>query len=585
MNRQKTEVRNIAVVGAGIVGVPMAAMLADPGVNGDAPADCRVMVIQRNSPTSGWKVEAINNGKSPIGGIEPELDRIVAEARARGRLAASHDYADLRDADVILICVQTDKKGFGPDYGPLEDAVNRIAESLKKRRSGKIPLVIFESTLAPTSMATWVTDHFRQHGFFDGRNILLGNSPNRVMPGRLVERIRESDKAVGGLNPLTPKLIGSLYSRIVKNGKLHLTNSLTAELVKTLENSYRDVRIAYSAEIARACEERDIDYYRVREEVNQRLAWSDQASTALSAVPTGGLLIPTVGVGGHCLPKDGILLLWRQIESGSDMSASLILEARRINDESPSVTLSLIERHFGDLAGKSIALMGTAYRSNSEDTRNSPTLVLAALLLKKGSKVTLHDPYVKQNDQNLMRSRLTRHFTGDLDRVLGKAEILVFCAAHRVYHEDLGLILRAAPRLKHIFDGCNLFSQTGIPVTGVSLKGFGKGRGKPPGGFLAYACQGFRTMEKGFANEIESFIRFANERYAQDKFNRADFKRVKAIAETCVTGCRVADPGPVEGPAAWGGFSSRLVQKAVQAGSTEKGLTKTGRQNRKNPKT
>jgi UDP-N-acetyl-D-mannosaminuronic acid dehydrogenase len=563
MNRLKAEVLNIAVVGAGIVGVPMAAMIADPGVDRDGLSDCRVTVIQRNSPTSGWKVEAINSGKSPIGGIEPELDRIVAEARTRGRLAASHDYADLSDADAILICVQTDKKGFGPDYGPLEDAVNQTAESLKKRKSGKIPLVIFESTLAPTSMATWVTERFGRHGFIDGRNVLLGNSPNRVMPGRLVQRIRESDKAVGGLNPSTPKLIESLYSRIVKNGKLHLTNSLTAEIVKTLENSYRDVRIAYSAEIARACEERDIDYYQVRDAVNQRLAWSDGASSGLNEVPSGGLLIPTVGVGGHCLPKDGILLLWRLIESGIDTSASLILEARRINDESPSVMVSLIERYFGDLAGKSIALLGTAYRSDSEDTRNSPTLVLAELLLKKGSKLTLHDPYVKQNDQNLMRSRLAGHFTQSLEKALGKADLLVFCAGHRVYREGFGSILRAAPRLQHIFDGCNLLGRPDSPAKDISFRAFGRGRNRPPLEFVDAVHRGFRAMETGFANEIDSFIRFANERYASDEFNRADFQKVKAIAETCTTGCLLANPGRVEGPAGLDGFSSRLVQKAA----------------------
>jgi len=551
----KAEIQNIAVVGAGIVGVPMAALLAEAGH--------RVVVIQRASPTSGWKVDAINRGKSPIGGIEPELDRIVAEAHARGRLTASSDYTDLSQADAILICVQTDKKGFGPDYGPMEDAVHRTAEALRRRRSEKIPLVIFESTLAPTSMATWVADLFGRHGFADGRTILLGNSPNRVMPGRLVERIRRSDKVAGGLDPRTPELIRSLYAPIVRNGKLHLTNSLTAEIVKTLENAYRDVRIAYSAEIARACEGRDIDYYRIRDDVNRRLAWSDMASEDSSEIPTGGLLIPTVGVGGHCLPKDGILLLWRQIESGRDMSSSLILEARRINDESPAVTISLIERRSGDIAGKTLALMGTAYRPDSEDTRNSPTLVLARLLLAKGADVVLHDPYVKKDDQNLRESRLTGHFTRDLDKALRKADLLVFCAAHRAYREDLGSILQAAPRLKHIFDGCNLLSLTNSPDKNIAFQGFGRGRNRPPLEFVEAVYSGFRAMETGFANEIDSFIRFANDCYALDEFNRADFEKVKAIAETCTTGCLLAGPGPVEEPAGWDGFSSRLVQKAV----------------------
>jgi UDP-N-acetyl-D-mannosaminuronic acid dehydrogenase len=549
-------IQNIAVVGAGIVGVPMAALLAEAGH--------RVVVIQRASPTSGWKVDAINRGKSPIGGIEPHLDRIVAEAQGRGRLTASHDYANLSEADAILICVQTDKKGFGPDYGPLEDAIHRTAEVLKRRRSGKIPLVIFESTLAPTSMATWVTGLFSQHGFVDGRTIFLGNSPNRVMPGRLVERIRIADKVAGGLDPRTPKLIHSLYSPIVRNGTIHLTNSLTAEIVKTLENTYRDVRIAYSAEIVRACEEWGIDYYLIRDEVNRRLAWSDVASEASSEVPTGGLLIPTIGVGGHCLPKDGILLLWRQIESGRDMSSSLILEARRINDESPAVTISLIERRSGNVAGKTIALMGTAYRPDSEDTRNSPTLVLANLLLAKGAEVVLHDPYVKKDDQNLRGSRLTRHFTRDLDEALKKADLLVFCVGHCVYRDDLDSILRAAPKLKHIYDGCNLLGRTDTPAKDISFQAFGRGRNRPQLEFVDAVYNGFRMIETGFANEIDSFIRFANDRYVSNAFNRADFEIVKGIAETCTTGCLLANPGPVEGPASWDGFSPRLVQKAAQ---------------------
>mgnify|MGYP002386864553 FL=1 len=556
MSVRRENGQDIAVVGAGIVGVPMAALLAEAGH--------RVVVIQRASPTSGWKVAAINAGRSPIGGIEPGLDAIVAEAHAGGRLRASPDYAELAEADAILICVQTDKKGFGPDYGPLEDAVDRTAEALKARRSGTLPLVVFESTLAPTSMATWVADRFAGHGFADGRSVLLGNSPNRVMPGRLVERIRNSDKVAGGLDPRTPRLIHALYAPVVRNGTLHLTNSLTAEIVKTLENAYRDVRIAFSAEIARACEERDIDYYLVRDEVNRRLAWGDGASAPSAEVPTGGLLIPTIGVGGHCLPKDGILLLWRLIESGADMSSSLILEARRINDEAPAEAVRLIERDSGSVAGKRLALLGTAYRPDSEDTRNSPTLVLAGLLTAMGADVTLHDPYVKKDDQNLKAAGLTGKFTRELGEALGKADGLVFCAAHRVYREDLGSIVRAAPALGHIFDGCNLLGRMESPAERASFHGFGRGRSSPPEEFLEDTERGFRAVETGFANEVDSFIRFANGRYVADEFNTVEYKRVKAIAETCTTGCLMADPGPVEMPAGWDGILPRLVQKAAR---------------------
>src|SRR5690606_8722575 len=137
---------------------------------------------------SGWKVDAINSGKSVIGGIEPELDTITQEAVKTGLLSASHDFNELSDADVILVSIQTDKTegGFEPDYGPMFGGLEKLGEALQKRPEGKVPVVIFESTLAPTTMDTLFREHFQKYGLQEGRDILLGNSPNRVMPGRLV---------------------------------------------------------------------------------------------------------------------------------------------------------------------------------------------------------------------------------------------------------------------------------------------------------------------------------------------------------------------------------------------------------------
>ena len=216
----------------------------------------------------------------------------------------------------------------------------------------------------------------RSHGLVEGKDILLGNSPNRVMPGRLVERVAASDKIIAGLHPETPGLIRRIYSRIVTKGKLHATNSMTAEVVKTLENAYRDVRIAYAAEVVRYCDAQDIDFFALRDPVNTLAKQQDTASSDPQAVPSGGLLVPMLGVGGHCLPKDGMLLWWRALEAGEDNSRSLILESRRINDESPAETLRLAERGVRQPQGRRVALLGAAYRGNSEDTRNSPTLLL-----------------------------------------------------------------------------------------------------------------------------------------------------------------------------------------------------------------
>jgi len=280
-------VEKIGVIGPGIVGMPMAAMLAYSKIRIGQNKPAEVVVVQRKSNTSGWKVKSINEGKSVIGGIEPELDRLVETAVKDGILSASDDYNILVDADVILVCVQTDKKGLEPDYGPLFEALTNTAEVLQNKKAGKKPLIIIESTLGPSSMESIIKPFFAKYGLIEGKDIYLGNSPNRVMPGRLVERIKRSDKLVAGLNPSTPQMISEIYSNIVTEGTLYKTNSLTAEVVKTFENAYRDVRIAFSAEIANYCDFNNINFYSVRDKVNTLLHQEDKASNSPNEVPSG----------------------------------------------------------------------------------------------------------------------------------------------------------------------------------------------------------------------------------------------------------------------------------------------------------
>lgn len=564
-------VKKIAVIGPGIVGMPMAALLAHARIceGGDQPAT--VTVIQRNSGTSGWKVGAINEGRSPIGGIEPDLDRVVAESVAAGLLNASHDYEAARDADVILVCTQTDKKGLEPDYGPLFEALDGLAAVLKHRPAGNVPMVIFESTLAPSTMATLVRDLFARHGLVEGRDVLLGNSPNRVMPGRLVERVASSDKIVAGLHPDTPGLIARLYARIVTQGTLHQTNSMTAEVVKTLENAYRDVRIAYATEVAQHCDAAGIDFFALRDQVNTRMNDSDAASSNPNAVPSGGLLVPTVGVGGHCLPKDGILLWWRALEAQQDTQRSLILEARRINDASPAHTIALAERAFGALAGRKVALLGAAYRFNSEDTRNSPTLSLARQLIDSGAIVSIHDPYVYATDQNLKRTGLTPAFSRDIAAVLADAEVAFLCTGHRVYIDDRETMLAMASKLVGVVDACNLWRAEDLAARGIGYTGIGRGTAAPDAALVDLVSEGFRAVETGVANEVSGLVDFLNQRYATDGFNQVRFSEVQRIAGTCVTGCRIVDAALVKTPMA-GRSPATLVSRmaavaAVGAGA------------------
>lgn len=556
------KVEKIVVIGAGIVGIPMAAALADARVKIASEIPAEVVLVQRDSPTSGWKVEAINQGISPLGHTEPDLKRVVERSVSAGLLRATSDYAEAGDADVILICVQTDKKGLEPDYGPLLEALGSLVQALKEKPQHKLPLIIFESTLAPTTMQTLIVNYFEKSGLKNGKDIQLGNSPNRVMPGFLLERIRKSDKLIGGLEVETPELIRNLYSHIVTEGKLHVTNSVTAEIVKTLENASRDVRIAYSAEVCRFCDQHDIDFYMLRDQVNRRLSWTDTASFDSEGSKSGGMLIPSIGVGGHCLPKDGILLLWRWLAAGRDASHSVILGARYINDESPSVAEGLMERRFGGMSGRSVALMGAAYKQNSMDTRNSPALVLGRILLERGCHLTLHDPYVKPQDHNLRASGLDVCFMTDREKAVSAAEILVFCTAHREYKEGSNDLCAAAPHLKGVFDGCNLFTTAYFTELRVNYAGLGKGSHPPPQELVESVLQGFHDVENGFACEVDQVITDLNERYAIDDFNVSSFQEVKRLAMTCETGCFRSEPESPESVALGGDFPSRLVECA-----------------------
>lgn len=563
INSDNWKVEKIGVIGPGIVGMPMAAMLSDANIKIGTDKPAKVVVVQRDSINSGWKVDSINNGKSVIGGIEPDLNEIVRKSVSEGLLSATSNFAELSDADVILVSVQTDKKGFEPDYGPLFGALNKLAEALQNKPANKVPLIIFESTLAPTTMDTLIREHFMKFGLVEGKDILLGNSPNRVMPGRLVERIKSSDKLAGGLHPETPKLISRLYNYIVTEGTVYQTNSLTAEIVKTLENAYRDVRIAFSTEIVRYCDKNNINFYTVRDEVNSLLSQKDEATSDPNVVPSGGILIPMLGVGGHCLPKDGILLWWRSIERGTDTSNSLIINSRKINDESPSYTFEQAESFFGDLRDKKIALLGVAYRFNSEDTRNSPTLSLANYLRENEIAYKMHDPYVKEDDQNLLKFRQESFFSKDIHEVLEDADYVFICTAHKDYIKEYSGIL-SYKSVKGVMDACNIYNAGMFKSKDVSYTGIGRGTEIPEPEFIDFVFESFREMEKGLANELMNLIEFYNENYAHDDFNKVKFSVVQQLALTCSTGCVIADHGVVDVVPEYKGFSSRLVKRSSE---------------------
>ena len=229
---------HLGVIGLGYVGLPVAVLFAEAGFN--------VLGVEIRAN----QVERINAGLCPIGGEEPGLAERLAEGVRVGRLRATADYARLRDRDVVLICVETPvDEDHKPRYEALRSALRSLGPVMKDGA-----LVIVESTIAPRTMQTVVLPLLEEaSGKRCNEGFYLGHCPERVRPGRLLRNLREMSRVVGGMTPETAETMAALYRHIVR-ADLDLTDCLTAELVKTVENAYRDVQIAFANEVALICE-------------------------------------------------------------------------------------------------------------------------------------------------------------------------------------------------------------------------------------------------------------------------------------------------------------------------------------------
>jgi UDP-N-acetyl-D-mannosaminuronic acid dehydrogenase len=362
----QTQTAHIGVIGLGYVGLPVACIFADAGF--------RVTGIDLKHE----RVAQINNGQSPIEGKEPGLAPLITKVIEAGTLQASTDYAALADCDIILINVETPvNEDHEPRYQALRSALLSLAVVLRQRS-----LVIVESTLAPGTMDNVVRPLLEEaSGMSVNRDIFLGHCPERVMPGKLLTNLRAMSRVCGGMTPETARVMVALYRHIV-DADLDATDCVTAELVKTTENAYRDVNIAFANEVALICEAVGGDVWKVRELVNKS--------------PGRAMLYPGAGVGGHCIPKDPWLLSYRAQAKGT--AVRLIPAARAVNDGMPLHIAGLLADALGEvnvsLADARVLVLGYTYLENSDDTRNSPSAVLVEALTAQGTEVAVHDPYV-----------------------------------------------------------------------------------------------------------------------------------------------------------------------------------------------
>ena len=421
----------VGVIGLGYVGLAAAAALANAGH--------RVVGLDRLPE----RVAAVAAGRCPIVGEEPGLPELVASVVASGRLAASTDYSALTGCEVVLVCVDTP---VAEDHLPRYEALRAACASLGPVLA-EGALVVIESTLSPGTIDGVVCPALeRASGGRESERFHLGHCPERVMPGRLLHNMRAMDRVLGACSPAAAAAMRALYGSFVE-GRLDEADALTAELVKTAENPYRDVAIAFANQLALICERAGGDVWRVRELVNRS--------------PGRNVLLPGSGVGGHCIPKDPWLLA---SVLGEDAGRSLLAAARRVNDAMPAhcaeLAAGLLHEHGVALDGARVAVLGRAYLEESDDIRNSPTEVLVPLLRDLGCVVTVHDPFVPGCG-------------GDPVEAARGADCVVVMVGHRAYRElDLGA-LAAVVRRRILVDTRAALDPAALDRSGFSWRRLG----------------------------------------------------------------------------------------------------------------
>lgn len=442
--------RKIAVVGMGYVGIPAAALIAD--VDG-----FDVTGVQRRSKRSGWKIETLNNGKSPIEGDEPGLEELIHRvAIEKKTFRVTDDISVIKDMEIILIDVQTptdDDKT--PHYFSLKDVSENVGKFM-----GPGALVIIESTVAPGTTKNIVQPLLEKNsGLKAGKDFSLAFSYERVMPGKLIEFIVNMPRVVGGLDKESTDRAVEFYSHFIRK-QIHATDILSAEVSKTVENAYRDVNIAFANEIALICESMGVNVYKIREFINAR---HDRH-----------MHIPGAGVGGHCLPKDTWLLRYGlQTYGKRSVEPEMITLARNINDFMPYHMVQLTEEGLKEsgkgLKGAKIAVLGVAYLEDSDDIRNTPATPIIDTLKLKGAFPAAHDPHVRPREYDV------HPVEKNLNSVLEGADAALIVTKHKEYSELDFDRLRGIMQTPILVDGRNVYQRKDVESHGFVYKGIGKG--------------------------------------------------------------------------------------------------------------
>jgi UDP-N-acetyl-D-glucosamine dehydrogenase len=397
---------DVAVIGAGYVGLPLAQTFAEAGQ--------KVVLVDVVDSI----VDALNRGESHIGDVPTEtLKPLVAS----GAISATTDYAVVHDSDAILLAVPTPlSRQREPDLSHIESAARSIGQHLRKGH-----LVVLESTTYPGTTREILLPLLEEgSGLKAGADFHVAFSPERVDPGNREFTTKTTPKIVGGIDDASAEAAASLYRKAIDD--VHTVSTPeAAELTKLLENIFRSVNIALVNELAQLCDRMEIDVWEV----------VDAAATK----PFGFMSFkPGPGLGGHCIPIDPFYLTWKAREF--DFSTRFVELAGEVNNNMPYFCRSVVSQALNhgaqkSVSGSKILILGVAYKADIDDVRESPAEKLIELLRTAGAEIAYHDPHVPEFD-GLRSSPLepehydcvaivTAHSAIDYDDVVRRGKVIV----------------------------------------------------------------------------------------------------------------------------------------------------------------
>jgi UDP-N-acetyl-D-glucosamine dehydrogenase len=422
--------KTVCVVGLGYVGLPMALRSREVGY--------QVYGLDLDAK----KNELINQGKSPI------EEAYIEELIAKFPIQATDDPAVIRESDIVLICVPTPvDEMYYPDLTPVIKASEVVAKNLKKGA-----LVVLESTVNPGVSEEVIKPIFEAAGHVVGQDVFIAHCPERVNPGDKKWNVSNLPRVVGSFDKQGLD-VALEYYRNISTGEIRPMKSIReAEAVKIVENSFRDINIAFVNELARSFDKLGIDVKDVIE----------GASTKPFAFMAH---YPSCGVGGHCIAVDPYYLIERAKKAGFDHKFLKI--AREINNGMPEYTVEKLQDALNlvklPMNGTKVGVLGLAYKANVDDTRESPAYEIIKDLKKHQAEVETFDPHV-----------LGESTSQTLEEILGKVQAVIVTTNHKEFLETLTPELLKRHGIQVIVDGKNCLAKDGFEQAGIIYRGIGR---------------------------------------------------------------------------------------------------------------